>query len=81
MIVSVFVAVTPDEVRRWRAEGSRAEAVRHERIDSVIEATTLKGMFEVRTEHDFTSVPTAIPFASPASLLAALAAEREDPGR
>jgi len=38
----------------------------------VIESTTLRSMYELRTEHDFSQVPEQISIGSPASLLAAL---------
>lgn len=50
----------------------RAKQVRHRRIDTVVESTTLRCMYELRTEHDFTSAPREIAIASPDSLLAAL---------
>jgi hypothetical protein len=49
-----------------------SEAARHERIDAVIESTTLRCMYELRTEHDFSHLPQQIGIGSPASLLAAL---------
>ena len=67
-----FVAVSPGELQGWLAAGSEPEAVRHERIDTVIESTALRGMYEVHGEHDFTTLPRAIDMASPESLLAGL---------
>ena len=62
--------------RRARAKGwprvAEQEGVRHDRIDTVIESTTLRQMYEVRAEHDFTAEPRAIELGSSASLLAAL---------
>ena len=46
--------------------------MRHDRIDTVIESTKLRRMFEVRSEHDFTAEPRAIELGSAESLLAAL---------
>ena len=54
-------------VHRLRTRGGP-----HERIDTVIESTTLRSMYELRTEHDFSQVPEQISIGSPASLLAAL---------
>ena len=72
-VISIgFVAVTPEQVAQWLSTVPESEAVRHERIDTVIESTTLRCMFEVRTEHDFSHVPQQIDIGSPASLLAAL---------
>ena len=74
-VISIgFVAVTPEEVRQWLSAGSEAEVVRHDRIDSVIASTSLKCMYEVQTEHDFTTVPSPIPLGSPDSLLGPLEA-------
>ena len=49
-----------------------SEAARHERIDTVIEATTLRCMYDLRTEHDFSHLPQQIDIGSPVSLLAPL---------
>src|SRR5262245_47609940 len=72
-VISIgFVAVTVDELHAWLAAGSATEAERHERIDTVIESTELRCMYEVHTEHDFTDVPRAMEIGSPESLLRAL---------
>lgn len=66
MIVSVLVrrlkeGRTYEEfVAEWAASASAPEAVRHERIDSVIESTELRCMYEVHSEHDFTALPRLI---------------------
>lgn len=77
-----FVAVSPAELAQWTAEPHESEQVRHDRIDSVIESTELKAMFNVRTEHDFTATPTAIDIDSAQSifapLLALISPERPD---
>jgi hypothetical protein len=73
-VVSIgFVGSTPDEVRAWLGAGSGSEEVRHDRIETVVEATELRAMYEVSTEHDFTAEPRAITLGSGDSLLAALA--------
>jgi hypothetical protein len=72
-----FVDVTPSELAAGLAAVSDQEAVRHDRIDTVIESTTLQAMFEVRSEHDFTDLPVSIPLAGPDSLLHALRVERD----
>ena len=54
---------------------SDQEAVRHSRIDEVIESTELRAFYDLRTEHDFSADPREIPLGSAQSLLAALAAE------
>ena len=72
-VISIgFVAVDAEQLARWLSEDHAPEAVRHERIDTVIESTTLRCMYELHTEHDFTRLPRQIDVGSPASLLAAL---------
>ena len=72
-IISIgFVATGPEQVKQWLATAPAAEAVRHERMETVIESTTLRCMYELRTEHDFSHLPQQIGVGSPASLLAAL---------
>ena len=72
-IISIgFVAVTAGQVTQWLSEAPASEAARHERIDTVIESTTLRCMYELHTEHDFSHLPERIEVGSPASLLAAL---------
>jgi hypothetical protein len=51
------------------------EAVRHARVDDVIESTVLHAFYDLRTEHDFTSNPRAVDAESAESLLAALRGE------
>lgn len=48
------------------------EAVRHSRIDSVIESTELRAFYDLRTEHDFTAEPRQVDLTSDESLLTAL---------
>lgn len=67
-----FVAVTVGELNDWLAAGSASEQIRHDRIETVIESTTLRCMYEVRTEHDFTGAPLPIEVGSADSLLHAL---------
>ena len=74
-VISIgFVDVTVDELKRGLAEVAQQEQARHERIDTVIESTRLRCLYELHTEHDFTLVPREIALASPESLLAALVA-------
>jgi hypothetical protein len=54
------------------ASAAEQEAVRHSRIEAVIESTVFRAYFDLRTEHDFTAEPPEIDLASPASLLASL---------
>ena len=67
-----FVAVSAEEVAEWAAGASAPEAARHDRIDTLIESTELRCMYEVRSEHDFTGLPKPIPAGSEESLLARL---------
>jgi hypothetical protein len=74
-IISVgFVDVDVGTLERDLQGVAGAERVRHDRIDTVIESTSLRCMYEVRTEHDFTSTPREIAVGSPGSLLASLVA-------
>ena len=72
-IISIgFVAVTVDEPKQGLASAAAPEAVRHDRISTVIESTELRCMYEVKTEHDFTWEPNAIALGSVESLFGAL---------
>jgi hypothetical protein len=78
-VISIgFAAVGAEQVTRWLATAPASETVRHERIDTVIEfdtvieSTTLRCMYDVRTEHGFSHLPQQIGIGSPTSLLAAL---------
>jgi len=77
-IISIgFVAVGTEELTQWLSRPSAPEAARHEQIDTVIESTTLRCMYELRTEHDFSHLPQQISVGSPASLLAALITDQD----
>lgn len=67
-----FVDVSAAEMAEYFAKPHESEEIRHERIETVIESTTLKCQYEVLSEHDFTDQPRAIPFDSPESLFAVL---------
>lgn len=56
------------------------EAVRHSRIDEVIESTVLRSFFDLRTEHDFSADPREIDVASAESLLFSLHAQAHGSG-
>jgi len=72
-VISIgFVAVDAAQVAQWLSEDHAPEAARHERIGTVIESTTLRCMYELHTEHDFSRLPRQIDVGSPASLLAGL---------
>jgi hypothetical protein len=68
-----FVDITVAELEQALASVAAQEQVRHDRIETVIESTALRSMYELRAEHDFTSVPVAIEPGSAESLLAVLA--------
>jgi hypothetical protein len=72
-VISIgFVGVSTEEMREWLSRAPASEAVRHERIETVIESTTLQCMYEVETEHDFSQRPVQIDIGGADSLLAAL---------
>jgi hypothetical protein len=74
-VISVgFVDVSLEQLSAGLAAAADAESVRHERIETVIESTTLRCMYELRAEHDLTATPREIALGSPESLLAALTA-------
>jgi hypothetical protein len=73
-VISVgFVDIELEALREGLATVTVQESVRHRRIDTVIESTSLRCMYELHTEHDFTSTPREITVGSPESLLASLA--------
>lgn len=72
-ILSVgFVDIEASAFEEVVAGVSDQEAVRHSRIDEVIESTELRAFYDLQTEHDFSADPRQIALGSPESLLAAL---------
>jgi hypothetical protein len=72
-VISIgFVALDGAQLQEGLASSRAPEAVRHDRINEVIAGTTLRCMYEIETEHDFTHDPRAIALGSAASLLHAL---------
>jgi hypothetical protein len=72
-VISIgFVAVSPAELAEGLAAVTDSEHVRHDRIDTVIESTTLRAMYHVRAEHDFTAAPRHIDMTGAESLLSGL---------
>lgn len=67
-----IVDVEPGDLAEGLDAVADQEAVRHSRIDDVIESTELKAMYELVAEHDFTDEPRRIPLDSSESLLAAM---------
>lgn len=75
-IISIgFIDVSSEEMAEWFAKPQESEQVRHDRIDTVIESTTFKCQYEVRTEYDITDIPRPVPFDSPESLFAVMRPE------
>lgn len=72
-ILSVgFVDIAAGDLEAAAANVSDQEAVRHSRIDDVIESTILRGYYDLRSEHDFSSDPRRVEIGSVASLLSML---------
>lgn len=76
-VISIgFVAVTAEEAAQIAVRPPESEQVRHERIDTVIESTELRCMYDLRGEHDFTADPLVVALGGEQSLLAPLVAAR-----
>jgi len=74
-ILSVgFVDIDPVDFAAATTTVADQEAVRHSRIDDVIESTELRAFYDLRTEHDFSDLPREVALGSPESLLARLVA-------
>lgn len=72
-VISIgFVDVATGQLQEGLAGAQAPEAARHRRIDAVIEATSLRCMYELQTEHDFTLEPRAVDIDSDESLLRGL---------
>jgi hypothetical protein len=71
-----FVTASAAEFAQWMAESPSHDSERRDRIDTVIESTTLQAIYDLRAEHDFTTQPLAIAPDGAASLLAPLLAAR-----
>jgi len=72
-ILSVgFVEIDAESFEQMASSVSDQEAVRHSRIDDVIESTELRAFYDLRSEHDLSGDSRAIDLASAESLLAAL---------
>lgn len=69
-----FVDIDAGDLAAAASRVGEQEAVRHTRIDDVIESTVLHAYYDLRSEHDFSGVPQGIEIGSPTSLLAALVA-------
>ena len=72
-VISIgFVAVSAEDLKKSLAASTAPEAIRHERISTVIESTKLRCMYEVKTEYDFTLDPNEIELNSDERLLVGL---------
>jgi hypothetical protein len=71
-----FVTASAAEFAQWLSQEPDHDADRHEQIDTVIESTALQGIYDLRSEHDFTTTPVTIADGDDASLLAPLLAAR-----
>ena len=74
-----FVDLAPGELAGAAAHVADQEAVRHSRIDEVVDSTVLREFYELRTEHDFSSSPREIALGSLASLRAHLTSADDEP--
>jgi hypothetical protein len=69
-VISIgFVALEAARLREGLAGSQVTEAIRHDRISEVIESTTLRCTYELKTEHDFTLDPRVIEVGSTESLV------------
>ncbi len=68
-----FVGIDAGALATATERVGEQEAVRHSRIDDVVESTILHAFYDLRTEHDFSSEPHSVDLGSAASLLSALA--------
>jgi len=68
-----FVDIAAGDLGTAAVRVSEQEAVRHSRIDDVVESTVLHAFYDLRTEHDFSSDPRAVEIGSVASLLSSFA--------
>jgi hypothetical protein len=67
-----FVDIDSASLSDAAAHVNAQEAVRHSRIDDVIESTVLHAFYDLRTEHDFSSDPHPVEIGSLASMVAVL---------
>ncbi|WP_109211942.1 MULTISPECIES: hypothetical protein [Microbacterium] len=67
-----FVDVAAGDLGSAIVEVSDQEAVRHSRIDEVIESTILHSYYDLRAEHDFSSDPRSVEIGSLTSMLTVL---------
>lgn len=73
ILTVAFVQVATETFAEAARSVAEQEAVRHNRIDEVIESTELRAFYDLRCEHDLSSQPREVSLGSGESLLAALA--------
>jgi len=64
-----FVDLESSDLESAIATVADQEEVRHSRIDEVIESTQLRGLYELRSEHDLSSTPKEVLLGAAGSLL------------
>ena len=72
-VISIgFVAVSVEALNEGLASVAAQEDVRHDRIGAVRKSKSLRCIYELHAEHDFTAAPVVIEPGSPDSLLSPL---------
>jgi hypothetical protein len=74
ILTFAFVDVEAGSFATAASAVAQQEAVRHSRIDEVIESTDLRAFYDLRREDDLSSKPLEVPLGSAGSLLAAFGA-------
>jgi hypothetical protein len=74
ILTVAFVQVDTQAFAGAAESVAEQEAVRHGRIDEVIESTELRAFYDLQCEHDLSSQPREVSLESPESLLASLEA-------
>jgi hypothetical protein len=78
-VISIgFVAIEPEALDAGLARAGAQEQRRHSRIEEVVEATELRAMYRLVSEHDFSADPREIAPGSVESLLRSLSSSRDD---
>lgn len=72
VLTVAFVEAAAEAFARATESVAEQEEVRHSRIDEVIESTELRGFYDLRCEHDLSSMPRQVALGSKESLLSAL---------
>jgi hypothetical protein len=72
ILTVAFVQVETETFAGAAKAVAEQEAVRHGRIDDVIESTELRAFYDLQSEHDLSSQPREVSLGSPESLLSTL---------